>query len=220
MNGKENPNRLIVEGIADTQAVLGLMRAHTHWSATPGNLDKAPVYIERGGGVSEILNEKSMKATMKTNTIRNLGLIVDANSDIQARYMSLMNCCLEWFPTIPKDLPPDGLIVQKADGRRFGAWIMPNNIDSGTLENLLIGLISNRSLLLRIDELVASASELTPIPPKNHDKALLYTWLALQNPPIQDLGKAFAKGFLDPKHPEATAFVTWFLKLYGLPRRN
>lgn len=220
MTGKDNPNRLIVEGIADTQAVLGLMRMHTRWPISTGNLGRAPVYIELGGGVSEILNKNSMKVTMKANTIRNLGLMVDANSDLQARYRSLRNCCLEWFPTIPNDLPKDGLIVQNSDGRRFGAWIMPNNIDSGTLESLLIELISSRSLLERSNEFIESVSELTPISHKDRDKALLYAWLAVQNPPVQDLRKAFAKGFLDSKHPKATAFVTWFRKLYGLPGRT
>lgn len=94
---------------------------------------------------------------------------------------------------------------------------MPNNIDSGTLETLLIDLISDRSLFSHINGLVESISGLAPIQHKNRDKALLYTWLAVQNPPTQDLRKAFAKGFLDPKHPKAAAFVTWFLKLYGLP---
>lgn len=193
---------------------------YNRWPRSTGNLDQDPVYIESGVGVSEILNKNSMQVTMKTNTIRNLGIIVDANSGIQARYRSLRICCLEWFPTISKDLPRDGLIVQNSNGRRFGAWVMPNNIDSGTIESLLIELISNRVLMERINGLVESASELTPIPRKNGDKALLYTWLAVQNPPTQDLRKAFANGFLDSKHPKATAFVTWFRNLYGLPGRT
>jgi len=60
MNGENNPNRLIVEGIADKQAVLGVIRAHTDWPMQPRPLDQVPVFIYPGGGVSKILGENSM----------------------------------------------------------------------------------------------------------------------------------------------------------------
>ena len=146
MNGGKNPNWLIVEGIADRQAVLGSIRAHTDWSMQPRDLDQVPVFIYPRGGVSEIPSETSMGVTMKTKTIRNLGVIVDGNSDPNARYRSLRNRCLKWFPTISKELNESRLIVDNSDSRRFGAWIMPNNKDSGTLETLLNGLLSDSSL--------------------------------------------------------------------------
>ena len=146
MNGGKNPNWLIVEGIADRQAVPGLIRAHTDWSMQPRDLGQVPVFIYPRGGVSEILSETSMGVTMRTKTIRNLGVIVDGNSDPTARYRSLQNRYLKWFLTIPEELNESGLIVDNSDSRRFGAWIMPNNKDSGTLETLLNGLLSDSSL--------------------------------------------------------------------------
>lgn len=219
MNGGKNPNWLIVEGIADRQAVLGLIRAHTDWSMQPRDLDQVPVFIYPRGGVSEILSETSMGVTMKTKTIRNLGVIVDGNSDPNARYRSLRNRCLKWFPTIPEELSESGLIVENSDGRRFGAWIMPNNKDSGALETLLNALISNDSLYPRINAFIDSVSSVQAIDVKYLEKSLLYAWMAVQKPPIQDLNNAFAKRILDPMHPKLAAFVTWFLELYGLPRR-
>lgn len=220
MNGGKNPNWLIVEGIADRQAVLGLIRAHTEWSVQTRDLDQVPVFIYPRGGVSEILSETSMGVTMKTKTIRNLGVIVDGNSDPRARYRSLRNRCLKWFPTIPEELSESGLIVENPDGRRFGAWIMPNNKDSGALETLLNELLSDSSLYSHTNAFFDSVSSMEPIHPKYRQKSLLYAWLAVQNPPTQDLNSAFAKRILDPMHPKLTAFVTWFLELYGLSRRT
>ena len=156
---------------------------------------------------------------MKIKSIRNLGVIVDANSDPHARYRSLRNRCLKWFPTIPEELDERGLIVENPDGQRFGAWIMPNNKDSGALETLLNELISNDSLYPRVDAFIDSVSSVQTIDDKYREKSLLYAWLAVQKPPIQDLNNAFAKRILDPMHPKLAAFVTWFLELYGLPRR-
>lgn len=218
MNGENNPNRLIVEGIADRQAVLGVIRAHTDWPMQTRDLDQVPVFIAPPRGVREILSESFMGVAMKTKSIRNLGVIVDANSDPHARYRSLRNRCLRWFPTIPEELDGHGLIVENPDGRRFGAWIMPNNKDSGALETLLNELISNDSLYPRVDAFIDSVSSVQTIDDKYREKSQLYAWMAVQKPPKQDLNSTFAEGILDPMHPKLTAFVTWFLELYGLPR--
>ncbi len=217
--GLQNPNRLIVEGITDRQAVLGLIEAHTDWPSQQMDGDRVPVYIECGKGVKKILNKKSVELTMKTDTIRNLGLIVDANSDVNARFTSLRNCFLPWFPGIPRRLPRGGFIVEDPNGRRLGAWIMPNNISGGTLEDLLIELVPEMRLFNLVSEFVDSISTETRIQHKNRSKTLTYAWLSVQDPPVQDLRTAFARGYLDPTHPKAALFVDWMLKLYGMPRR-
>lgn len=220
MNGENNPNRLIVEGIADRQVVLGAIRPHTDWPMHPRPLDQVPVFISLGGGVSEILSETSMGVIMKTKSIRNLGVMVDANSDPHARYRSLRNRCLKWFPTIPEELDERGLIVENPDGRRFGAWIMPNNKDSGALETLLNELISKDSLYPHINAFIDSVSSVRTIDDKHREKSQLYAWMAVQKPPKQDLNSTFAERILNPMHPKLTAFVNWFLELYRLPRQT
>lgn len=220
MNVSKNPNRLIVEGITDRQAVLGLIEAHTDWPSQSMDLDRVPVYIECGEGVKKILDKGFIDLTLKSNTIRNIGLIVDANSDVNARFRSLRNGFLPWFPEIPRELQRSGFIVEDANGHRFGAWIMPNNSDGGTLEDLLIDLVPEQKLFKLVDRFVDSISTETRIQDKNRSKTLLYAWLSVQDPPLQDLRTAFARRFLDPTHPEAAMFVDWFLKLYGLPKQS
>ena len=97
---------------------------------------------------------------------------------------------------------------------------MPNNKDSGTLETLLNELLSDSGLYPHTNAFFDSVSSVEPIHFKYREKSLLYAWLAVQNPPTQDLHSAFAKRILDPMHPKLTAFVSWFLELYGLPKRT
>ena len=95
---------------------------------------------------------------------------------------------------------------------------MPNNKDSGTLETLLNELLSDSGLYPHTNAFFDSVSSVEPIHFKYREKSLLYAWMAVQKPPKQDLNSTFAEGILDPMHPNLTAFVTWFLELYGLPR--
>jgi hypothetical protein len=48
------------------------------------------------------------------------------------------------------------------------------------------------------------------------DKAYIYTWLAWQKPPGRQLHNAIEEEILNPQHPKAKTFVTWFKTLYDL----
>lgn len=48
------------------------------------------------------------------------------------------------------------------------------------------------------------------------DKANIYTWLAWQSPPGRQLHQAIMERILDPHHPNAQKFVSWFRTLYDL----
>ncbi|MEH1784090.1 MAG: DUF3226 domain-containing protein [Nostoc sp.] len=46
--------------------------------------------------------------------------------------------------------------------------------------------------------------------------AKIYTWLAWQEEPGRQLHQAIKYGILNPEHPKAQTFVTWFKTLYEL----
>ncbi|NJL55795.1 hypothetical protein HC928_11830 [bacterium] len=50
----------------------------------------------------------------------------------------------------------------------------------------------------------------------HYDKAYIYTWLAWQDPPGRQLHNAVMERILDPTHPKAQTFVSWFRQLYDL----
>ena len=220
MNGQENPNWLIVEGFADLNSVVGVMRKHTPWPSASGA--SAPVWIQRRGGWREVLDKDYLSIVLSMTTLRTLGFIVDANSDCVSRYASVRSALKQFKFNLPRELPSDGLIIDDASGLRIGAWIMPDNRSAGALEDFLIGLVPETGMAL-LDETnrhidAVKRKNLAKFREAHIHKARLYSWLALQDPPAQDPRKALYKSTLNPMHPAAWRFVEWFLELYKLRR--
>ena len=210
---RHTPKRLVVEGHDDRMSVLGLARHRLQWPE-PG-----PVLIDLGGGAEEILQPAFLTTLLKTRELRITGLMFDADSSPGQRYQAICRVCSEFFPDLPTNLPPNGLIVQNAEGKRFGVWIMPDNSSEGDLELFLRYLIPETSepVWRFAEECVANAKTTgAPFAESQVRKAKLYTWLAWQEPPGQSPGAAITKKILDPNADRATDFLHWFRDLYEL----
>jgi hypothetical protein len=207
------PYQLIVEGEDDKFSVVSLMKAHIDW---PEKKERAPVWIESGGGVDKILEPQYLTVKLKTPGLRALGVMLDADAKPQSRYESIRNGCTARFPELPREMPVGGLVSESTDQQRFGVWIMPDNVSEGCLENFLRFLVPDESepLWMHAVESVARAKAMGA---RGHaEKASLYTWLAWQDPPGQSPGRALTQKILNPHANRALAFVTWFRRLYQL----
>jgi hypothetical protein len=223
VKGTHNPNQLVVEGQDDLFAVVGLMRAHADWPEGPASETKAPVFIHNGNGASEILNRSFISVFLKSPVLKAGGIVLDADASPQGRYASLRQLCDELFPTLPAEIPSEGLIVENDEHRRLGIWIMPDNSSEGTLETFLKWLVPapRDPAWTYAEESVQKARGFGCGCRECHiEKANLYTWLSWQDPPGQSPGVALTKRILDPQSPSAAPFVAWFMKLYQLPPRN
>ena len=69
---------LIVEGVDDRHAVIGLMRAHVDW---PEQKAKWPVYVDIGKSVTEILHPPFLRATLKEPGVITVGIMLDADDN-------------------------------------------------------------------------------------------------------------------------------------------
>jgi len=213
---RKGPKRLIVEGYDDLQSVIGLMRAHVPWPANPN--DDPPVFIERAGSPKEILNE-FLPISLKSREISALGVMLDADESPAARYQRTRDLCKALFPLMPAEMPPAGLVVANDDSKRFGLWIMPDNVSPGTLETFLRYLVPDHheSVWEHAVKAVAEAKAIgCGCRDVHFEKAHLYTWLAWQDPPAQIPGVALRHKVLDPMSASAAGFVAWFRSLYGL----
>ena len=213
----ENPRRLIVEGYEDLYSVRGIMRAHINW---PETLDESlyPVFIDRGKSAQEILRKEYLGVILKSAPIKILGIMIDADESSAQRYQSLYNLCIGSFPSMPNTLPAEGLVVSNGSDKRLGAWIMPDNQSEGDLETFLRGLVPNRPLWEHAERSTDLAKRECNAPYRDAhvNKAMLYSWLSWQDPPVQNPGKALDSKSLDATLPAAQPFVTWFRTLYGL----
>jgi hypothetical protein len=123
-----NTNWLVVEGRDDLFSVIGLMCAHVAWPKTRGGAG-APVHIEIGNGVDDILADAYIPTLLKSPEIKILGVMVDADTKTpDGRYQRLRQLCSPQFPQMPMSLPMSGLIVNDTSGKRLGFWVMPDNL--------------------------------------------------------------------------------------------
>ena len=99
---------------------------------------------------------------------------------------------------------------------------MPDNKMRGMLETFLTSIIptGNEPLWQFAQEAAQEAKSKGATFKDTHlDKANIYTWLAWQDPPglqIHEPIKHSKDQILNPMHPNAQKFVTWFKNLYDL----
>lgn len=211
---------MIVEGYEDLHTVVHLMKRHVIW---PDDKSQRPVEISIGSSVDEILNRSYLYPKLKQSGLKRLGIMFDADADLAGRWNSLRSLVLEFFPSIPDQLPQEGLVVDSPDGQRLGVWIMPDNKSSGMLETFLRYLVpAQESQLWDAAKCSAEAAKAKgAIYISAHtDKANIHTWLAWQNPPGERFGLAITKSLLDSNSLYARPFVDWFINLFELGKTS
>jgi hypothetical protein len=209
-------NLLIVEGHDDKHCVISLMEHHVTWPDGPEN---APVKVAVGFSVEQILHEPFLRVYLKSNPVRRLGIVLDADDNLAGRFQSLRAICLPYFPDMPESLEASGLIVSNADGKRLGAWFMPDNISAGCLEMFLEKLVPAGNLELWhyavevVDQAIARGA---PLKGSDVQKARVYSYLAWYEPPGRAPGLALKQHVFNPWSPAADLFISWFRSLYQL----
>jgi hypothetical protein len=216
MAGKYKPKKLIVEGEQDKRVIPQLIEANgIQWGETR---ETAIVYIESYGS-DQFIDESIISTELKESGLTTLGLIIDADSDLSARWASIKNACSRSIANLPEEIPESGLICFTDAGIKFGVWIMPDNKAQGMLETFLMYLIpdENESIWQYAQETAKEAKNKgAAFIDAHHDKACIYTWLAWQDPPGRQLHNAIMERILDPTHAKAQTFVGWFRQLYDL----
>jgi hypothetical protein len=211
-------NVLLVEGQDELRTIPELIEINgINWGTR-----KNPVVLLRDcEGCENIINKDVIAVELKADGIEALGILLDADEQPQDRWIAIRNACRnsKAVSNIPDDLPEKGLIIEADNGVRVGIWIMPNNKLPGMLETFLGYLLpTDNSLLWEFAEsTINSAKEQgAPFTEYHREKARIYSWLAWQKPPGRQLHQAIKERILDPQHPEAQIFVSWFRKLYQL----
>lgn len=206
---------LLVEGGSDKYAIANLMGNYTNWPR-----DDHPVDIKDEGGVEKILDKVTFDTYIKSCST--LGIVIDADENINSRWESIKTICRDHFPNLPDNLQKKW-VISTNQNKRLGVWIMPDNNSNGMMETFLSTLVTNNEghALLEYSKKVVADAKLkysAPFINNHNDKAILHSWLAWQNPPGEAFGNAIAKKILDPLSPTAVYFANWFCELFNLER--
>lgn len=183
---KPHPRVLLVEGKEDRWVIPEFTEKFIPWGEKH-EPEKWPAQIKEYDGVGPLLQPGVIQAEMKSSGLRALGIVVDANADPLGRYARIRERAVSAMPGIPDRLPTDGLVMQNAAGLRFGVWLMPNCSSEGMLETFLALFIDNMaaSLWAFVEGHCREAKDIhhAPYRAAHKDKALIHSWLALQDPP-------------------------------------
>ncbi len=208
-------NLLLFEG-KDEQHVFGSLL--NHHGIAKGIIKFDPPF----DGIDDLL--EAFPLYLRSNEVKRLGIVVDADIDISPRWQSIRNILIaNGYKNAPKSPSPEGAIIELADRSlvsvpKVGVWIMPDNKLPGMLENFVSFLGATTDPLWNI------ADECLKHIPEEHRrfkesqqiKARLHTWLAWQKKPGTPLGQAITAKFLDADAPHARQLIQWIRRLFDL----
>jgi hypothetical protein len=198
--------QLLVEG-KDDQAVIKALCAKFNIKENFDVIDCE--------GYSKLIEQLPIRLT-KQSDIDTVGIIVDADTDIASRWISLHNLFSKLGFTLPDDLPEKGLIINNTH-IRIGLWLMPNNQINGMLEDFAAFLIPLNDQLIPIvkDTLNSIESQhLNNYKPIHRSKAEIHSWLALQETPGTPMGLAITKRYLTTDEEICLCLIDWLKELF------
>jgi hypothetical protein len=224
---------LLVEGADDRHVFLHLCKQHHIGIQTEIDLLRRDRKVSQQrylGVLDEIKDEgdvtnlvEEFQVGLKGSAIEALGVVLDADTDVSARWDAIESRLTEaGYSGVPRQPSPEGTILDPpADTHtllpRIGVWIMPDNQSAGKLEHFIRFLIpANKGRLLERAELsvreIPDGERLFSKP--DEIKAVVHTWLAWQKEPGLRFGTAIAAKFLDPNVPQADVLVSWLKRLF------
>jgi len=155
---------------------------------------------------------------LKQSGINTVGIIVDADTDLQSRWISLRTLLTTQGYTVPDELPLTGLIVTNAGNKRIGVWIMPNNNLNGILEDFISFLVPQDDELLPIVNATLQNLEdqkLNKYSLMHKSKAAIHSWLSWQEDPGTPMGLGITKRYLTTDQETCSQLINWLTALFN-----
>lgn len=159
---------------------------------------------------------------LNESDISRLGVVIDADVSLPSRWSELRNTLISaGYLAVPPLPLEEGTIIEPPPESilpRVGIWLMPDNRNSGILEDFLRFLVpADCRLFTHARTVVANLPE-RRFSPLAQPKALIHTWLAWQEDPGRPLGQSITAKFLDAGVPQVDVFVEWLRRLFDAPR--
>ena len=206
MPQSDAPQLLLVEGPDDKHVVRHLMGVHKL---------PCPFEIRDAGGIGKVRD--AIPVDIRVAGRKALGILVDANDDVDARWQSLGDTLRKSGYQLPSMPEPAGttLTGPGSSSPKVGVWLMPDNKSEGEIEDFVRRLIPEQDTTWpKAEDYVGSI----PIADRKflkgkETRAKLYAWLAVREEPRM-MGAAISRGDLDAHSPLAKALIAWLGTLF------
>jgi hypothetical protein len=203
---QETDKVLLVEGANDCHVVLALRKAHN----VPETFG-----IYQCGSDDRVLRRLDA-LIISSNRPQVIGVMLDADTSVEGRWQSIKSKLQSY--TLPNKPDADGTVVESSSDEKpkLGFWLMPNNQDSGMLEDFCAELAQPESLAFARECVEqAQAMQVTTFKEVHRSKAVIHTYLAWHDEPGYPLGKAITSQALRPHTDVAVKFTNWLIRLFG-----
>ncbi len=193
---------LLVEGTDDEHVVRHLCHGH----------QPMPKFsIQNKEGIKNLLDDIGLEILAPSR--KAIGIIVDANDDLDARWHAVANRLREENIEVPSSPEPTGTIIFSTP--RVGLWLMPDNTSPGELENFVSEMIPDDDPIWPrsqsyIDGIPESDRKFTE---KKILRAKVHAWLATRRDP-RPMGTAIRARDLHIDGTLSTTFAKWLRQLF------
>ena len=194
---------LLVEGQDDRHVIRHLRDRHQL---------KSNFCIKDKEGIRELLD--SINPEIKVPGRRAVGILVDANDNLNERWQAITNQLLKANVQAPLSPDPMGAII---DGLpRVGIWLMPDNTASGELEDFIIQMIPTGDPVWPLSQgYIDGIPEVARTFAKSKTRrAELHAWLATRKDP-RKMGLAIGARDLNISGTLCQKFLAWLKKLFA-----
>ena len=197
-----NDRVLLVEGTDDEHVVRHLRLRHR---AMP------QFSIQNKEGIEKLLDDIGLEILAPGR--KAIGIIVDANDDLDARWDAVTNRLREENIEVPNSPDPTGTIISSTP--RVGLWFMPDNTSPGELENFVSEMIPDDDPIWPrsqryIDDIPESDRKFTE---NKILRAKVHAWLATRRDP-RPMGTAIRARDLHIDGTLSTTFAKWLRQLF------
>ena len=173
-------------------------------------------------GIENVLEETD-STLIDGNTDVCLGIVIDADLDLKARWQSISNILQKaGYANIPPQPDPTGTVIKQENKISFGVWIMPDNqIQRGMLEDFLSFLVPDKENNPIWKKAVKSTEEVLNEVAEEHrfgdihlSKARIHSYLAWQKECGKPFGISITAKYLQADNPNCETFVNWLKRLF------
>lgn len=203
--------KLLVEGNDDQHVVWALCQKHS----VPETFD-----VLDCGSVENVLKEFKLRLRLADNNHR-IAIVVDADMNMKSRWESIISMLKDTgkYDCDNIVLPKDGLVLESTDKSypKVGIWLMPDNNQSGMLEDFMAALATPDDALMKKSEDVLTEIEnegIQKYKPVHRSKAKIHTYLAWQDVPGRPMGQAITANILDSNSDVAVKFAEWLKGMF------
>ena len=194
---------LIVEGRDDEHVVQRICER---------SAPSVSFHVKRKGGIDTLLDD--LGADILAPGVQSVGIVVDANDNVPARWAALRNRLADEDVDIPDSPEASGTIITGEDGRpRIGVWMMPDNCAGGELEDFVVQMIPADDPVWPLAQRYIDEIPNPAFKPGKTLRAQLYAWLAARERP-RHMGLAILAGDLDVDGELCQRFVAWLGDLF------